>query len=124
MSRRIARPRAIAWMLPFVCCLVVVSGCFPATSTGSAPSQAPATLSVENDAFNDLVIYVAVDGSRQRLGIAPGLKTTNFTIPRSFVAGSAVRFLADAISGSRPEVSRQTNVAPGDTVMMVIQRDP
>ena len=125
MPRPIARPATLARALSLACCLAVMSGCFLATSTGSAPSRAPATLSVENDAFSDLVIYVATQGTRQRLGIARGLTTTNFEIPRSVVAGSpTVRFLADDIGGSRPEVSQQTNIAPGDTVMMVIQRDP
>lgn len=125
MPRPIARPATLAWALSLACCLVLTSGCSLATSNGSVPSRAPATLNVENDAFSDLVIYVATQGTRQRLGIARGLTTTNFEIPRAVVAGSpTVRFLADDIGGSRPEVSQQTNIAPGDTVVMVIQRDP
>ncbi len=122
MLGRIARPTTIAWTLAFVCCLALTAGCAPGVSTRSAPSRAPAILSVENDAFNDLEVFVTMDGSRQRLGLAPGMRTTNFTIPRSFVGGSTVRFLAHEIAGSRPEVSQQTSVAPGDTVSMIIQR--
>ena len=125
MPHSIARPATLAWTLSLACCLAAMSGCVPAAFKGSAPSSAPATLSVENDAFNDLVIYVATQGVRQRLGIARGVATTSFEIPRSFVTGSpTVRFLADDIGGRRPEVSQQINVAPGDTVSMVIQRSP
>ncbi len=122
MPRRIARPTTIAWKLSLACCLALAFGCFPNTPNGSAPRQAPAVLSVENDGFDDLVVYVATETDRQRLGTAPAVSTTNFVIPQQFVIGSpTVRFLGDDIGGRRPEVSQQTSVAPGDTVMMVIQ---
>lgn len=125
MPRRIARPATIAWTLSLAGCLAAMSGCLPA-SMRNAPSPAPVVLSVENEGFNDLVIFVtAAEGERQRLGIAHAIATTNFVIPQRFVTGGPnLRFLADDITGSRPEVSRRTSVSPGDTVMMVIQNTP
>ena len=94
--------------------------------TGGAPASAdsgPATttIDVQNNDFNDMTVYVVVNGQRTRLGIAPGLKTTVLTIPRYLVfSGSTLRFVGDPIGGHRTPVSEEIDVSPGDQLVMVI----
>lgn len=81
-----------------------------------------ATLQVKNEALADRVVYVTMDGTRQRLGTADGASTTYFTIPRSFVSAvNTVRFLAHPRFGNTHEESQQMQLFPGDTVDMTIQ---
>ena len=122
MSARIARLATIASTLSLACVLAATSGCRTAAPFGATPRRNTAVLSVENNDFSDRVIYVVMGGMRHRLGTARGAATTRFVIPESYVLGSPeLRFLADVIGGMRPEVSDRTEVAPGDTVDMVIQ---
>jgi hypothetical protein len=80
------------------------------------------TIEVQNEDFNDMTVYVLVNGSRTRLGIAPGNKTTVLTIPEYLLNGVPVmRFVADPIGGNRTPVSEEVNVNPGDQLEMVIR---
>lgn len=92
------------------------------SATRDSAAVRTATLQVENDGFSDRIIYVSMDGVRQRLGTARGASTTTFTIPRIYVNQSpAVRFIAEPFASFSREVSRQVYVFPGDTVDMVIE---
>lgn len=79
------------------------------------------TLTVENQDFYDMTVYVVVNGQRDRLGIAPGNHTTELTVPSYLLNGVAqLRFLCDPIGGGRSPVSEEINVYPGDQLMMII----
>jgi hypothetical protein len=53
--------------------------------------------------------------------MAPGHSTTLLDVPRGLVSGlTPLRFIADPIGGTRPSVSEEITVAPGDTVVMTI----
>ena len=79
------------------------------------------TIDVQNNDFNDMTVYVVVNGQRTRLGIAPGLKTTVLTIPRYLISGASnLRFVGDPIGGNRTPVSEEIDVSPGDQLVMVI----
>lgn len=122
MPARTARRASILSALMFAGVLAAAGGCRTGAPMGNgAPRATTATLKVENNDFNDRVIYVVRDGMRQRLGIARIASTTHFTIPAPFVMGSPqVRFSAEVLGGIRPAVSERTQVSPGDTVVMVI----
>ena len=80
------------------------------------------TIEVQNEDFNDMTVYVLVNGSRTRLGIAPGNKTTVLTIPEYLLNGvPSMRFVADPIGGNRTPVSEEVNVNPGDQLEMIIR---
>jgi hypothetical protein len=80
------------------------------------------TIEVQNEDFNDMTVYVLVNGSRTRLGIAPGNKSTVLTIPEYLLNGVPVmRFVADPIGGNRTPVSEEVNVNPGDQLEMIIR---
>jgi hypothetical protein len=79
------------------------------------------TIEVQNQDFNDMTVYVIVNGARTRLGIAPGNKTTVLTIPEFLLTGTSfVRFVCDPIGGRRTPVTEEVDVTPGDQLVMVI----
>jgi hypothetical protein len=87
--------------------------------TGDVPVQT--TIDVQNQDFNDMTVYVIVNGARTRLGIAPGNKTTVLTIPEYLITGTSfVRFVCDPIGGNRTPVTEEVDVTPGDQLVMVI----
>ncbi|HSU95361.1 MAG TPA: hypothetical protein VLI43_16755 [Gemmatimonadaceae bacterium] len=80
------------------------------------------TIDVQNEDFNDMTVYVLVNGSRTRLGIANGNKTTVLTIPEYLLSGTTfLRFVANPIGGNRSPVSEEVDVSPGDQLVMVIR---
>ena len=97
-------------------------GCRTGGAAANADSgTATTTIDVQNNDFNDMRVYVVVNGQRTRLGIAPGLKTTVLTIPPYLVfSGSTLRFVGDPIGGHRTPVSEEIDVSPGDQLQMVI----
>ena len=83
----------------------------------------PAQLTVENQETPDFDIYVVTDaGMRFRLGMATGLGTSTFEIPKTFVDGGAahLHFIADPIGGTVPEVGEMVVVNPGDDIQLTI----
>jgi hypothetical protein len=79
------------------------------------------TVRVDNQAFNDMTIYVVRGGSRQRIGQVTGATTSLLTIPESFVGGGAtLQFQADPVGSNRAPISESINVNPGDEVRLTI----
>jgi hypothetical protein len=69
-----------------------------------------------------MTVYVLVNGSRTRLGIATGNKSTVLTIPEYLLSGTTfLRFVANPIGGNRTPVSEEVDVSPGDQLVMVIR---
>jgi hypothetical protein len=98
------------------------------TSTGevvpgdSIPNETFGTLRVNNQAFNDMTIYVIEpSGQRSRLGTATGNTTTTLRIPARLLGGArALRFQADPIGGTQAPVSQEVTVIPGEVIVLTI----
>lgn len=120
-----ARPRPAhrtLGLLALSLAVLAASSCRTAAPQRADRAPRTATLTVENNEFNDRVIYIVVGGLRQRLGTARGEGTTKLTIPPSVLMGpQPLRFLADPIGGMGAERSQQITVYPGDDVEMVIE---
>lgn len=87
---------------------------------GPAPTDS-AVVQVENQGFDDMVIYAVNGSQRVRLGLANGSSTRSFNIPSYLVGGAgSIRFLADPVGGSRAPVSEELSVQPGDVVTLTI----
>lgn len=88
----------------------------------SIPDETFGTLSVDNQAFSDMTIYVIEpSGQRSRLGTATGNTTTTLRIPSRLLGGArALRFQADPIGGVRAPISQEVTVIPGETVILTI----
>lgn len=81
----------------------------------------PTVVQVENQGFLDMTVYASRSGQRSRIGIAPGNSKSNLEVPRMLISGlTPIRFIADPIGGSRPSVSQEITVVPGDTVVLTI----
>jgi hypothetical protein len=117
---------ALSWSRHIGLCLVFAIATSLGCHTSGAPGKtdsglATTTIDVQNQDFNDMTVYVLVNGQRTRLGIAPGNKTTVLTIPRYLIVGTSfLRFVCDPIAGNRTPVTEEIDVSPGDQLVMVI----
>ena len=106
--------------------LAVTTGCRSggaARANGDAPIRT--TIDVQNQGFNDMTVYAVTNGSRTRLGIAPGNKTTVLTVPDYLLNGTTfLRFVADPIGGNRTPVTEEIDVSAGDQLVMIINPGP
>ena len=102
--------------------LVSMAACSTmAPGTGGIDLDEATAVKVDNRGFTDMTVYVARSSQRQRLGLAPGNSVTVFNLPRGLVApATPLRFIADPIGSSRPSVSEEITVSPGDTVTIII----
>lgn len=121
ISAELALPMKIK-SIAFALLLASITACNAFVRGSGAPRQdQPTILQVDNQGFPDMDVYAVRSGQRVRLGTATGLHKTNLTIPPSLVGGlTPLRFIADPIGGTRPSVSQEITVAPGDTVLMII----
>lgn len=90
------------------------------SSQGGPPPKT--TVTVDNQSFLDMTVYVLSGGQRIRLGQATGSAKSKFTIP-AYLIGYGIqplRFVADPIGGSRLPVSEEINVQAGDEVILTI----
>jgi hypothetical protein len=85
------------------------------------PESLRTVVSVDNQGFLDMAIYVLDGTQRVRLGVAQGHSVTALIIPSHLVRSSApLRFLCDPIGGNRAPVSDEIVVQPGDVVTLLI----
>ncbi len=106
-------------------CIVASAGCVPwrhHAAQSANPQSGPTMLTVNNQGFLDMDIYVVQDGGQRiRLGTATGSSTTTMRIPNDLIFGpTQLRFRADPIGGTRSSFSTAITVLPGDTVQMTI----
>lgn len=118
------KPLALALALS---CLGATSACSSNSSAGAggaASPEAATTLKVDNQGALDMDVYVLRSpvGQRIRLGTATANTTTRMRIPSDVLLGTAtsLRFIADPIGGTRPSVSSDILVNPGDEVTLQI----
>jgi hypothetical protein len=116
---------AITMKIESICLALLLAGagaCGPFRHGSDTTAQsAPTTLVVDNQGFVDMNIYVLRNSQRLRIGTATGNQKTTLTIPPSLLTGiTTLRFIADPIGGTRPSVSQEISVVPGDTVGLMI----
>jgi hypothetical protein len=81
----------------------------------------PTVLTVENDNFYDMRIYVHRGSQRLRVGTANGKSTTPFKLSKTLVVGvMSLRFEAVPIGGRGASISEEIPVSPGDSITMRI----
>ena len=101
--------------LGFVACSTMAPG------SGTSHQNQRTAIRVDNQGFADMTVYAARSAQRYRLGLVPGHSVTTFNVPPSLLSGATpLRFIADPIGGTRPSISEEIVVTPGDTVMMTI----
>ncbi len=100
----------------------VAAGCGARSGAEPAvPAEVVTILEVENDAFESMRISVWKGAERVRLGIAQGLSTTTFVIPRNLIFGvSTLRVEADPIGSPGRTISHQVQVTEGEKLAVRI----
>lgn len=97
-----------------VACTTRRSGRMPASSP-------PSYVSITNQSWLDMNVYVLRSSQRIRLGTVGSNQTTRFTLPANLVFGATpLRFLADPIGSSQTAQSFEIVVSPGDEVRLTI----
>jgi hypothetical protein len=106
--------------------LAIAVGCRSGgTPRANGDTPLRTTIDVQNQGFNDMTVYAITNGSRTRLGLAPGNKTTVLTIPDYLLNGTTfLRFVADPIGGNRTPVTEEIDVSAGDQIVMIINPGP
>jgi len=100
---------------------LVIAGACSRTSPGPVDPASASYLEVQNQSFWDMNIYLIRSGGRTRLGSVPGKSTRVLTIPEMFVSpGIQVQFMADPIGSSRTPYSQSIDIAPRETIVLVI----
>jgi hypothetical protein len=91
------------------------------TAAGDVALADSTSVIVDNQALNDMTIYVVEGSSRRRLGTATAVSKTQIRIPRTLVGnGRDLQFLADPFAGRGNTVSQRIFVQPGDQVKLTI----
>ena len=90
--------------------------------SGAVQTETFGTLEVDNQAFNDMTIYVIEpSGQRSRIGTATGNSKTTLRIPARLLGGArTLRFQADPIGGTQTPISQEITVVPGEVVVLTI----
>lgn len=102
--------------------VALATGC--AGGTGQPEGVSPeerTTLRVENQAFDDMRIYVLRGSQRIRIGTVNGGQTQVIKLSRSIVLGATtLQFQVHPIAGQRSPFTEQITVHPGDELVLRI----
>lgn len=104
-------------------CLALVvtfgAGCATRGESPLRETEGPAHLDVVSSHYNDVNVYLMLDGSWLRLGTVTGLTTERFEIPESALyRPGGFRILAEAIGSSAAYLSSRVLANSGDLVRL------
>jgi hypothetical protein len=101
---------------------LVVLSCSSAQRTARlSPAEAgDLPLTVTNQNWLDMAIYVVRGGSRFRIGEAVGNSTTLLRIPGSYIVSWTVQLMADPVGSGDKYVTDAISVAPGEHVQLTV----
>jgi hypothetical protein len=106
--------------------LMVAVGAVCLATCASAGENEPVvqdgtTVTVENQNFLDMNVYVLDGAQRIRLGTVPGVSMRTLSIPERLVFGvSSLRFQVDPIGSAQAPVSQEITVRAGMALRLVI----
>ncbi len=110
-----------------VAATLTVAACGPALAGSSngvgRPARAEAALvTVENQNWSDMVVYVTQGGMRMRLGMVTSMRSATFRLPAMFLGHSGdIRLVADPVGSSETYVSEVIQVHNGQQISLSVQ---
>lgn len=108
-----------------LCAVVIGSGCGGKSTGSPVPRDAAVTVEVENQNWNDMVVYARRNTTRSRLGMVNTGQTARFTVPRAFTAGpGTLQLEADPVGSYNIYRSDEVLVSPGAVVAWTITASP
>lgn len=103
---------------------LAVAGCglVRQQESADAPDRPPTVLTVTNNNWADMVIYVVRSTMRTRLGTVTSMNTEDFEIPASMIGPAAtLQLQALPIGSHRRHVTPPIYVGPGQQINYTIQ---
>jgi hypothetical protein len=83
--------------------------------------NAEVAVTVDNQNFADMNVYLVHNGQRVRLGMVPGLSTSILMVrPELIGLSSEVQFVVHPIGGRGNDYSERMTVHPGDVIQVTI----
>lgn len=76
---------------------------------------------VENNHWQDVVVYAQRLGARQRLGMVTSMSRGRLRLPARFVGGNDIELVADPIGGGAAWTSGRVRVHGGEAVRMDVE---
>ena len=108
-------------MKRFLALALLAAACTHRANQSPPEPQPRTTVSVRNQNFSDMNVFVLGAGQRVRLGFVTGLSTQVFTLPPDIVRISPqLRFEIHPIGTNRNPISETITVMPGDQVTLTI----
>ena len=90
-------------------------------AVGSVNPQAEVAVSVNNQNFLDMDVFIVRSGQRIRLGMVPGLSSRLLMVrPELIGYGQDVQFEVHPIGGRSDPLTETISVRPGDVVQLTI----
>jgi hypothetical protein len=101
---------------------IAVNGCGAVLSAPGVPSPRPgATVTVRNNQWADVRVYVAAGSTSHRLGLVPSMSERTFEMPRVLVLPAPVRFTAIPIAEEDGQTSKAEVVAGGEHLVFTVE---
>src|SRR2546426_11335286 len=106
--------------LPLLLCTFAAAACHRGAVAPINP-QAEVAVTVDNQNFLDMNVFIIRGGQRIRLGTVPGLTSRILMVrPELIGYGTEVQFELHPIGGRSNPVSEAINVRPGDVIHLAI----
>ena len=86
------------------------------SGVGSTAQVAEQMVTVQNDNWLDVVVYVVNGSARARVGTVSGLSRATFRVQGGVISTSSARLLIDPIGTSRGYLTEAINVMPGQRI--------
>ena len=107
--------------------LIGLVGCTPAVKsvdTGEFPGTERTTLTVENNNWQDMTVYVVRDGMKARLGSVAALGRTQFRLPDAMIGGTGeLRLMADPLGSTSRFTTQPIVIMPGQRVRFRLENN-
>ena len=100
---------------------IAAAGCHHSGFTNApAGTQGAVNLTVQNQNFYDMDVYVVSEGLATRIGDVTGNTTAHFVLDPSFFPSNEMRIIATPIGGNGRASSGPLNVGPGQSITFTI----
>jgi hypothetical protein len=105
--------------------VATLGACAPATEQAALNSrERETTLVVENNNWQDMVIYVLIGSQRSRVGSVGSMSTVRFKLNSGLTGNQGqLRLLADPIGSNRTFTLPLINVVPGAQVQVRLENN-
>jgi hypothetical protein len=86
-----------------------------------ATEPPPRSVTIQNDNWLDVVVYLVRGGVRQRLSVVPGLGSQTVRLPRGLAPDGEVRFVLDPIGSRMSYTLHPIYAAPGQRIELTVR---